>query len=277
MIGLILWRSFCIYYLIFSVYQCEKFGDLVRSWLGTKETVSKRQLLTSLSPFPSSSPALSSPSPSPPSPLLLPHSAATASTMPSPSSPERPHRCHQKQWQHDHCHHHDLHHHHHHYHHKISFLSCILLIMLLRLSQFPPPLCPLPPSTPHSLRQSPHHCSSPWVMHISSLATPFPILYFTFPWLFCNYPFLLNPLTSLPIPAYRTYIWQLSKPSVLDIRNGAANCLWQARRTCQIATVGCRCSKGLATGCLPKRQSRRHRLVWGLLSELTCVFFLLFS
>ena len=26
-----------------------------------------------------------------------------------------------------------------------------------------PPLTP-PPSTPHSLRQSPHHCSCPWVM-----------------------------------------------------------------------------------------------------------------
>ena len=45
----------------------------------------------------------------------------------------------------------------------------------------------------------------------------------------------------------------------------------QARRTCQIAIVRCHCSKGLATECLPKRQSRRHRLVWGLLCELTCV------
>ena len=33
----------------------------------------------------------------------------------------------------------------------------------------------------------------------------------------------------------------------------------QARVTCQIATVRCHCSKGLATECLPKRQSRRHR------------------
>ena len=33
----------------------------------------------------------------------------------------------------------------------------------------------------------------------------------------------------------------------------------QARGTCQIATVRCHCSKGLATGCLPKRQSPRHR------------------
>ena len=37
---------------------------------------------------------------------------------------------------------------------------------------------PLLPSTqnPHSLRQYPHHCLCPWVMHISSLAAPFPIL-----------------------------------------------------------------------------------------------------
>ena len=58
------------------------------------------------------------------------------------------------------------------------------------------PLLP-PPSTPHSLRQFLHLCSCPWVMRVSSLATPFPILYFTSPWLFCNYLFVLpNPLTS---------------------------------------------------------------------------------
>ena len=63
------------------------------------------------------------------------------------------------------------------------------------------PLCPPPPSTSHSLGQSLHLCSCLWVMCISSLATPFPILYFTFPWLFCNYQFiLLNPLTSNPFP-----------------------------------------------------------------------------
>ena len=80
-------------------------------------------------------------------------------------------------------------------HHHFIFLY-ILLIMLLQFSWFSP-LCPPPTSTPHSLRQAPHHCSCPWVMHISSLATPCPILYFTSPWLFCNYLFvLLNPLSS---------------------------------------------------------------------------------
>ena len=74
--------------------------------------------------------------------------------------------------------------------------------MLLQLSQFFP-LC-LPPQNIHPfLRQSPHHGSCPWVMCISSLATLFPILYFTSPWLFCNYLFvLLNPLTSSLILSY---------------------------------------------------------------------------
>ena len=44
------------------------------------------------------------------------------------------------------------------------FLSCILLTMLLQLSQLFHHGLP-PPSIPHSLRQSPHHCSHPLVMH----------------------------------------------------------------------------------------------------------------
>ena len=65
------------------------------------------------------------------------------------------------------------------------------------------PLCAPPSSTPQSLRQSPHHCLCPWVIHISSSATAFPTLYFTSPWLFCYYLFvLLNPLTSSPIPPH---------------------------------------------------------------------------
>ena len=70
------------------------------------------------------------------------------------------------------------------------FVNYILLIMLLQLFQFFPLWSP-PPSTLHSLRQSPHHCSCPWVMCISSLVIPFPILSFTSPWLFCTYQFVL--------------------------------------------------------------------------------------
>ena len=77
------------------------------------------------------------------------------------------------------------------------------------------PLCPPLPSTAHSLRQHPQHCACPWVMYVSSLAAPFPILYFTSAWLFCNYLFLLlNPITSSPIPLHPPPIWQPSKCSL---------------------------------------------------------------
>ena len=53
-------------------------------------------------------------------------------------------------------------------------------------------------SPPHFLYQ--HHFLYCTVHHISS-PTPFLILYFTYPWLFCNYLFVLfNPLTSSPSP-----------------------------------------------------------------------------
>ena len=54
----------------------------------------------------------------------------------------------------------------------LNFFKYILLIMLLQLSQFFLPfnlLCPA----------SPHPSSRPWVVHISSLASPFPILFLT--------------------------------------------------------------------------------------------------
>ena len=86
----------------------------------------------------------------------------------------------------------------------------------VQLSQFFP-LCPSPPGIPHSLRQFPHHCSCAWVMHVSSLATPFPILYFTSPWLFCNYLFvLLNPLTFLPIPPHHPSPGNHQNPVLLN-------------------------------------------------------------
>ena len=52
-------------------------------------------------------------------------------------------------------------------------------------------------------------------MCIKSLAPPFPILYYTPPWLFCNCLFvLLNPLTSSPIPPHTPPIGQPSKYSL---------------------------------------------------------------
>ena len=60
-----------------------------------------------------------------------------------------------------------------------TYFKYILLIMLLQLSLFflplysPPPCTPPPTSIPFPLS------SCPWVVHISSLASPFPILFLT--------------------------------------------------------------------------------------------------
>ena len=69
--------------------------------------------------------------------------------------------------------------------------------MLLQLSHFPP-LLPsvlhLPPT--HIPRLS----SCPWVIHINSLASPFPILFLTSPCLFCIYH--LYFLFPVPFPPF---------------------------------------------------------------------------
>ena len=103
----------------------------------------------------------------------------------------------------------------------LLFLNYSLLILLLQLNWFFP-LCFTLPSTPHSLRQSLHHCSYPWVMSVSSLATPFPIPYFTSPWLFCNYLFLfhnsLNVLTNSPTtPSHLATIKTLTVSMILSL------------------------------------------------------------
>ena len=72
----------------------------------------------------------------------------------------------------------------------LNFLKCILFLMLLQLSQFFP-LCPPPPCTPIPSSHAPPVSSCPWVIHISSLATPFPILFLTSPCLFCTFQFVL--------------------------------------------------------------------------------------
>ena len=60
---------------------------------------------------------------------------------------------------------------------------------------------PLHPTPPHTLRQSPHCGLCPWVMHLCSMATLFPMLSFTSPWLCCNYQFvLLNSFTFFSHP-----------------------------------------------------------------------------
>ena len=77
--------------------------------------------------------------------------------------------------------------------------------MLLQLSHFFLsfiPLLPVPPLPP----SFPHLSSCPWVIHISSLASLFPILFLTSPCLFCAYqscflfPVPLPPFSPLPGP-----------------------------------------------------------------------------
>ena len=76
------------------------------------------------------------------------------------------------------------------------FFKYILLIMLLQLSHFPP-LFPLHPEHP-LLPTVPLFSSCPWVTYITSLASPFPILFLTSPCLFSTYH--LCYLFSVPFP-----------------------------------------------------------------------------
>ena len=67
-----------------------------------------------------------------------------------------------------------------------QFLKYILLIMVLQLSQFFP-LYPSSTLHPSTLQHSPFLSSCPWVVHISSLTSLFPILFLTSPCLFNAY------------------------------------------------------------------------------------------
>ena len=70
--------------------------------------------------------------------------------------------------------------------------------MLLELSQFFPHCLPPPQTLIPSSYPPPSSC--PWVMHISSLASPFHIPFLTSPCILCTYQFmLLNPCTFSPI------------------------------------------------------------------------------
>ena len=89
---------------------------------------------------------------------------------------------------------------------ETSFLlfKYILLIMLIELYELFP-LCPSLPSTPIPSSILPLLSSCPWVAHMRSLASPFPILFLTSSCLFCTYqlcflvpePFSLFSLFSL--------------------------------------------------------------------------------
>ena len=89
--------------------------------------------------------------------------------------------------------------------------------MLLQLSQFFPLL-------PHSVTPLPQSIPSPLFMSMGpayKLPIPFPILYFTSPWLFCDYQFvLLNPLNFSQPPTPLTplgTIKVLSRSMILSL------------------------------------------------------------
>ena len=70
--------------------------------------------------------------------------------------------------------------------------------MLLKLSQFFPLCQPLPGTLIPS--SNPPLSSCQWVMHGSSLVFPFPVLFLTFPCLFCTYQLCF--LISAPFPPF---------------------------------------------------------------------------
>ena len=73
---------------------------------------------------------------------------------------------------------------------KIYFIDYAITVVPFFHPLYSPPACTsLPPSFPHL-------SSSPWVIHVSSLASTFPILFLTFPCLFCTY----NSSFVFPVP-----------------------------------------------------------------------------
>ena len=95
---------------------------------------------------------------------------------------------------------------------KLYFIG-YAIIVVLNFLPFPPSL-----STPNSLRQSPQHCSCPWVMSISSLAAPPPILYFTSPRLFYDNSQSPHLFTHSPTPlSHPATIKTLSVSMILSL------------------------------------------------------------
>ena len=81
------------------------------------------------------------------------------------------------------------------------YFKYILLIMLFTVAPFPP-FTPLHPAHP-PLSHIPPFSSCPWVIRISSLASPFPILFLTSPSIFYP-PFMLLTLCTFS-PSLPTY------------------------------------------------------------------------
>ena len=86
------------------------------------------------------------------------------------------------------------------------FFKYVLLIMLLQLSHFFLSFIPLYPLTHH---YSPHLSSCPWVIHISSLASPVPIIFFTSPSILYYHLYFLFPV---PYPSFSPYTTSCNPP-----------------------------------------------------------------
>ena len=87
---------------------------------------------------------------------------------------------------------------------KIYFVDYTITVVPFFLPFIPLyPVLPLPPSFPHL-------SSCQWVVHINSLAFPFPILFLTSPCLLCTYHFCL--LFPVPFPAFFPLRLSLENP-----------------------------------------------------------------
>ena len=82
---------------------------------------------------------------------------------------------------------------------KVHFIDYAITVVPILSSLYSHPVHPLPPAFPH-------FSSCPWVIHISSLASLFSILFLTSPCLFCTYhlcflfPIPFPPFSPHPLP-----------------------------------------------------------------------------
>ena len=116
--------------------------------------------------------------------------------------------------------------------------------MLLQLSHFTPfiplrPLHPVPPTFPHLT-------SCPWVLHISSLPSPFPILFLPSPCLFATYHLcylfsIFSPILLPPtFPPYSSCPWVIvisSLASPFPILFLPSPCLFSIYHLCYLFPV----------------------------------------
>ena len=93
--------------------------------------------------------------------------------------------------------------------HKTNLRNYILVYFIdyaITVVPFFSPLYSPLPCTPFPPTFHPFLSSCPWVVHISSLASPFPILFLTspvyfVPTIYASYSLYLSPILSLPLPA----------------------------------------------------------------------------